>query len=90
MKSNRDAYTETITLLNTCPYDDLSQETKDLATKWIEDGHPAEYYAGVMRGLMEAALMTRKKKRKQATVEICLLSVGVAVRWRESCPMEVK
>lgn len=90
MESNRDAYAETITLLKTCPHDALSQEAKDLATKWIEDGHPSEYYAGVMRGLLEAGVVTVKKKRKQATVEICMLSVGVAVRWHESCPAEVQ
>lgn len=90
MKSNRNAYADTIALLKTCPHDDLSQEAKDLATKWIEDGHPAEYYAGVMRGLLEAGMVGVKKKRKRITMEICVLSVGVAIRWHESCPAEVQ
>ena len=79
-------------LLNTFPADALSKEFKDGFADWLEEGRPAEYYEGIMRGIIEAASHTlgMGKKGQKIRLQLMEMSIGVAIRYKESCSMEVK
>lgn len=82
-------------MLKTFPIDELTPDLRERAVKIVAEGHPSEYYAGMFHGFLIAiakSIGTGKKKGLELGAELLLspLVIGIAIRWHESCPTEVK
>lgn len=82
-------------MLKEFPVSQLTPSLRERAVKTVEDGRPSEYYAGMFHGILMAiaqAAATGKKSGLKLGVDLLVspLMIGIAIRWHESCPMEVK
>lgn len=84
----------TMTMLREFPISQMTPKIRESALKVVEDGHPSEYYAGMMHGILLAAAKaagTGKNSGIKLAINLTTtLTVGVAIRWHESCPAEVQ
>lgn len=85
---------ESIRMLQSFPVASIPPSVRDISIKMVSDGHPAEYYAGMFHGiLLAAAKAAGKGKKSGAKLAVQLtttLTIGIAIRWHESCPTEVE
>jgi hypothetical protein len=90
----KDLEEETMRMLEDFPINQIPASLRETAIKVVGDGHPAEYYAGMMHGILLAAAKaasTGKNSGMALAVKLTTtMTVGIAIRWHESCPMEVK